>query len=468
MHRRRTKIICSLEKSTLNAAAIRENSESIDGIRIVWNPGETQAVEKFLGEISNAGKTGHIVPVIIDVSTQTRGHIASVGERTELEYGSAVKFGTVKSGADIKVRTESWDGFFKADSMVYLGYGNVVLRVQSLKGDEATCEVVQGGSIFEGMSIHVPDTRPVESFKRVSPEVLEMIVRRKCEYVMIPGFDDLNDVEELRNYLKKHGNYSPWIILKIDSDKVYSRLQKFLPVVDGIMISRMEMALSIEPSMVPLLTKEIIQQANDAAKLVLTASEMLGSMRHNATPTRAEVSDIANAVSDGTDAVVISEEIANGPYLNRAIELMGKIIDDMEEKNVSNLNWQKHEPSIESEMDAVAYAAYKTAERTGAGAIVCITVGGNTALKLSSFRAPIPIVAVTFSEDTNGKLRLVRGVSTIVLDTAPKIDEVLPVVNDRLLRDSWLKAGDSIIFVSITISSVERENSNLFTVQKLK
>ena len=285
---------------------------------------------------------------------------------------------------------------------------------------------------------------------------------------MVSGFEDSADIAELRKYFLKNGNFCPWIVLKIDSDQVYTKLSQMFPLVDGVMISRMEMALSIQPSMVPLLTKEIIQQANDAAKVVFIASEMLGSMRWNATPTRAEVSDIANAVADGTDAVVVSEEIANGPHLKRAIDLVEKILEDVEDKSGVQINWQKREPAIESEMDAVGYAAYKTAERTGAKAIVCITVSGNTALKLASFRAPVPIIAVTFSDDTNGKLRLVRGVSTIVLDTAPKIDEVLPVVNDRLLRDSWLKAGDTIIFVSITISSVERENSNLFTVQKLQ
>jgi pyruvate kinase len=118
-------------------------------------------------------------------------------------------------------------------------------------------------------------------------------------------------------------------------------------------------------------------------------------------------------------------------------------------------------------MDAVSFAAYRTARRVQAKAIVCITKAGNTALKLASFRAPVPIIAVTFSPDVLRKLSVVRGVDGLVLGVDPKIDDVLPVVNDRLLRDSWLQSGDRIVFISVTLSSLGREASNLFTVQQL-
>jgi pyruvate kinase len=194
---------------------------------------------------------------------------------------------------------------------------------------------------------------------------------------------------------------------------------------------------------------------------------MLASMRRNNTPTRAEVSDVANAVLDGTDAVVLSEEVANGKYGEQAVAVMHRIIRDIEEGHKIKPNWIKHQPSVETEMDAIAYQAYRTAERVQAKAIACITKAGNTAVKLATFRAPIPIIAVTFSPAVVRKLSLVRGVEALLLDVDPRIDEVLPVVNDKLVRGSWLRAGDPIIFVSITLSSVGRESSNLFSVQHL-
>ena len=118
-------------------------------------------------------------------------------------------------------------------------------------------------------------------------------------------------------------------------------------------------------------------------------------------------------------------------------------------------------------MDAITFNAYKTAQGVGAKAIVCITKDGNTAIRLASFRVPVPVIAVTFSSETRDKLRVVRGVQTLYLDMEPNIDNVLPTVNDFLLKESWLKKGDNIIFVAVTLSSLSEEASNLFTIQKL-
>jgi pyruvate kinase len=147
---------------------------------------------------------------------------------------------------------------------------------------------------------------------------------------------------------------------------------------------------------------------------------------------------------------------------------MDRIILDTEKRGASELNWLKVSPSIETGMDAIAYSAYLTAERVRAKAIVCVTKEGNTALRLASFRAPVPVIAVTFSERVAKKLSLARGVQALVLKMDPNIGEVLPIVNEQLVRQSWLKPGDKIIFVSITISSVSAKGSNLFTVQELQ
>ena len=176
---------------------------------------------------------------------------------------------------------------------------------------------------------------------------------------------------------------------------------------------------------------------------------------------------MANAVIDGTDAVVLSEEVANGKYGSQAVAVTHRILQDIEAQQAVKPNWIKAAPPIQNEMDAVAASAYRTAERIKSKALVTITKAGNTALKLSSFRPPIPIIAVTFSPWVQRRLAVVRGVETILLDMDPNLDEVLPVVNDRLVRNSWLKAGDSIVFVAITLSPLSRESSNLLTIQTL-
>ncbi|MCX6126658.1 MAG: pyruvate kinase [Proteobacteria bacterium] len=257
-------------------------------------------------------------------------------------------------------------------------------------------------------------------------------------------------------------------MLRVDSRTVYEKLDELIPLVEGLLISRRELALTSNPATIPMLTKEIIQKSNNYAKLVVTASEMLGSMRRGPTPTRAEVSDIANAISDGSDAIMLSEEVTHGRFGARALGVMHNIIKDTERQHFSELNWMKVSPAIETEMDAISFSAYKTAERVGAKAIVCVTKSGNTALRLASYQPPVPIIAVTFDPSVAKRLSLVRGVQALVLDGDPAIGQVLPHVNDKLTNHSWLNAGDKIVFVSVTLSPVSKLASNLFTVQQLQ
>jgi pyruvate kinase len=352
--------------------------------------------------------------------------------------------------------------------MVYMGYGQVVLKVKELSKDQVTLEVLQGGTIFPNMEIHIPETRLKRSLDSIDDKFLQKICDLNVEYLVLPGITEANDIVKFSERIGKMTEDVPWLILRIDSMDVYRRLDELLPHVDGILISRREMALTTNPATIPMITKEINQMADDHAKIVLTASEMLGSMRRSATPTRAEVSDIANAINDGSDALVLSEEVAHGPFGAQAIAVMNRIIEDTERHGGEALNWVKLEPSIQTEMDAIAYNAYLTAERVHAKAIVCITKTGNTALRLASYRAPVPIVAVTFDERVARKLSLTRGVRPLVLKVDPKIDQVLPMVNNQLVQESWLRPGDKIVFVSITLSSVSAKASNLFTVQRLK
>ena len=257
--------------------------------------------------------------------------------------------------------------------------------------------------------------------------------------------------------------------MKINAARVVKHLDELLPHVRGVLISRLAIAMSMgEPAQVPMLTKEVIQTSNDQAKIVLVASEMLASMRHAATPTRAEVSDIANAVMDGADGVVLSEDLPYGTYARRGLLIAKKTIEDIEQSSAGKSpNWIKRKPVVDDELAAVTYTAYRAAQRNHAKAIVCITKTGNTALHLASFRPVIPIIAVSLSEDVQRRMSLIRGVTGFYLDSSPGIEQVLPLINQKLVTDSWLKKGDKIVFVSVTISSVGQEASNLFTVQTL-
>lgn len=465
---RRTKVIKSFEGSALSPSeAELVLREEVDVVRLVYRPECVRAICDFQEVLSKADN-GRGVPVMIDVSGWSQGSLNNLFEPRDVAFGDRLTFSPIGGAGNIQVKTDWWDQLFREGSSVYLGTGMVALKVDKVNGDLVELLVEQGGTIYPDMEIVIPETRKDPERYKIDLERLAIVLDQGADYLIVPGQWSASYLKDVRESLvRRHGDRSPWLIVKVDSGDVYERLETLLTTVDGVLISRREMSLTVNPATVPMITKEIIQLCNDEAKIVVTASEMLASMRYNATPTRAEVSDMANAVIDGTDAVVLSEEVANGKYGSQAIAVTHRIIQDIEAQQAVKPNWIKAAPPIQNEMDAVAASAYRTAERINSKALVTITKAGNTALKLASFRPPIPIIAVTFSPWVQRRLAVVRGVETILLDMDPNLDEVLPVVNDRLVRNSWLKAGDSIVFVAITLSPLSRESSNLLTIQTL-
>jgi len=468
-----TKMVWSFSSQVLDEALARRiANEKVTALRLVFHGDAEDRIPKFIEQFRRA-RSPHAAEqasIMVDLSYGARAQLADLQEPTEVQFGEKLTMSPVSAKADtrFKVQVRYWDGLFREGAMVYMGYGHVVLKVKSLSKNQVELDVIQGGTVYPNMEIHIPETRAKRGLDSIEDKHLQKICDLHVEYLVLPGITDPQEVQTFQNRIEKMTKDPPWLILRIDSIDAYKRLDDLLPVVDGILISRRELALTTNPVTIPMLTKEINQKADDYAKIVLTASEMLGSMRRGPTPTRAEVSDIANAINDGSDALVLSEEVAHGPFAVQALEVMGRIIEDTEKRSAEELNWMKLTPSIETEMDAIAYNAYLTAERVRAKAIVCVTKEGNTALRLASYRAPVPVIAVTFSDRVARKLSLARGVQSLVLRMDPNIGEVLPIVNDQLVRQSWLKPGDKIVFVSITLSSVSARGSNLFTVQRLQ
>ena len=465
---RRTKIVKSFEGKALTAEeAAKVASQAVDVLRLVYHPKQVGALIDFIRTVKSHRTNEVQLPIMLDISSWNQGATGSLKEPREVSFGEKITFSPVSKG-DIPVQTDNWNALFAKDAKVFVGAGNVVLQTIKISSELAEFEVVQGGKIYPGMEIAVPATRKDPERLLVSPEALSDLLKEGIDYLLINGQWQTQRIVSFRETLRKaHGDLTPWLLVKVDSDDVYERLPQLLHVTDGVMISRREMALTMNPATIPMVTKQIIQLCNDQARIAITASEMLASMRRNVTPTRAEALDAANAVLDGTDAVVISEEVANGKYGAQAVQVMDRIILDIEEREHVRPNWIKHAPRVENEMDAIAYNAYRTAERVNAKAIVTITKDGNTALKLASFRPPIPVIAVTFSENVRRRLSIVNGVNALKLDSSPILDDVLPVVNDQLVRESWLKPGDAIILVAITLSPVGHESSNLFSIQVL-
>ncbi|MCY4381443.1 MAG: pyruvate kinase, partial [Proteobacteria bacterium] len=210
-----------------------------------------------------------------------------------------------------------------------------------------------------------------------------------------------------------------------------------------------------------------IDRSRDYAKLTVVASQMLGSMQKNITPTRAEVSDIANAVYDGADAIMLSEDILKGRYAFDAVGVAERIILDIVGESSSHQKEVRAMSELDGEMDVICSQAAKIAMTVKAKALVCITKTGNTAIRLSTLDTRLPIFAITFHDHCCQKLKLLRGVYGMMLHSQPNLDEVLPRVNELLKNSGALDKGDKYVFVTVTLSSMSQEASNLFTIQSI-
>ncbi len=474
---RKTKVVWSYSAAQLRPEFASHAVEvEADVVRLVFEKKNLPEISVFLNQLNEVSKSGsYRPPVMLDLSPTSRAYLTDVGNSREISFGETLVLSSETAVGSLKVTSDYWDELFKEGESAFLDYGNIQLKILSVEKSKSVYKVTStvelGGTITSDMPVHVPSTRAIshsaQRLNQLAPDEMKQMASQGIDYLVVSGAVGHEYMRELKRVFHEVSGREPWLLLKIDSKLIVEKLPEFLDDIHGVYVSRRDLALTTDAALVPMITKEIIQLCNEHAKIIVTASEILGSMRKNPTPTRAEVSDIANAVIDGTDAVVLAEEIPLGPYTGRALDVVDKVIKDVEQSSAVHRNWGKADPKIKIEMDAVAYGAFHTARRVGAKAIVCLTELGNTALKLSSFRPPIDVIAVTFDESTRRKMALVRGVDGMLLNKNLNIEQVLDVINHGLLENSWLKEGDLIVFVSVTLSSVSRTDSNLFTVQRL-
>ena len=441
------------------------NQPEADAIRLAILPYEMKDRLAQLATLKNENPSFN-VPLIVDLHRNPRASLRLGCESIELSFGQKIEVSPERSDTGLYIETPEWRGLFQEGETVYCGSG-ATLNTLAVSDQGVTLEVVQGNRIYDRTELYVPGTQKPPRYADIPEESWQALESEVVDYLILPSFESHEELQLLTERIEKC-RFQPWLILKVGSVATYEALPKLLPLVRGVVISRIELAMDTDPAQVPMLTKEIITSCKDETKICLVASDMLGSMRFNPTPTRAEVSDIGNAVMDSADAIVLSEVLTQGDYALRGFELAHKTICDVEDSPIEmTSNWQKGQPEIKDEIHAVTYAAYRAAYRNDAKAIVCITKMGNTAIHLSCFDIKTPIIAITLASEVVRRLQLVRGVEGVCLDEMPSADQVLPLINNILVQQGKLELGDKYVFVSVTHSSIAKAESNLFTIQTI-
>ena len=344
-------------------------------------------------------------------------------------------------------------------SVIMVDDGKKQLQVLSVKGNDIVCRVIVGGELKPRRGINVPGAHlSIPSITEKDREDLLFGLAEGVDMIALSFVRRVEDIDELRTLLREKEVDLP-IIAKIETQESIENLAAILAAADGTMVARGDLAIEVPAEKVPLYQKNIIEQCRMLGKPVITATQMLESMIHSPVPTRAEVSDVANAIFDGTDAVMLSEETTLGSYPEEAISVMARIASTVEH------SLSKVSSTHLSVVDAISASVTQAAQDVGAKLIVALTESGTTAQMVARFNPPCPIIALTPHRQTVHKLTLVSGVYPYQIDPIPSLDAGLERISTFLKEQQLAEKGDRVIIAAGIRFGVSGSTNMLFCLE---
>ncbi len=352
----------------------------------------------------------------------------------------------------------------KPGARILLDDGMMALKVLSVAARAVDCLVVEGGVLKDHKGINLPGVAvSAPSLTDKDLEDLEFCLEAGVDFIALSFVRRGSDVEELKKIILERGKQIP-VIAKIEKPEALRNFKSVLKAADAIMVARGDLGVELRPERVPLIQKKIIRACNAVGKPVITATQMLESMIVHPRPTRAETSDVANAILDGTDAVMLSGETAAGAYPVEAVHTMAKVALDVERAGLWSV--QQHRVlHSENVAGAVAEAACYAASILKARAIVVFTQSGSTAALIARFRPQLPIIAFTPFPEIQRRLSLYWGVKTWPVGSMEGTDQQIQAVEDTLLAAGFRK-GDLVV-ITMGVPLAARGSTNLMKVHKL-
>jgi len=337
-------------------------------------------------------------------------------------------------------------------SRILIDDGLVELEVlEIIDGTDIKCVVLNGGTIKDRKGVNVPNIAinlPAVTEKDI--EDIKFGIENDVDFIAASFIRKADDVIEIRKVLEENGGQHIEIISKIENQQGVDNIDEIIQASDGIMVARGDLGVEIEAEKIPILQKQIIKKCNLAGKPVITATQMLDSMMRNPRPTRAEVTDVANAILDGSDAVMLSGETASGKYPIEAVKTMHNIAINTESSSqyMETLQSKRTLDNHISTTNAISRATCTTAEDLKASAIITATSSGYTSKAVSKFRPQSPIIAATTSERVMRKLALVWGVYPVLSAKSESTDEIIDVSIHSAMLKGYVKEGDLIVITA--------------------
>jgi pyruvate kinase len=354
-------------------------------------------------------------------------------------------------------------------SRILLSDGLIELRVHEVNGADVICEIINGGKLGENKGINLPGIAVrVPSLTEKDDIDLEFALRAGVDAVAVSFVRTAEDVNLVRNRVAAYGGQT-WIIAKLEKPQAIEHLEGILQAADGIMVARGDLGVEVPPEKVPALQKHIIRRAADYRKPVITATQMLESMIDNPRPTRAEVSDVANAIYDGSDAVMLSGESAMGAYPVEAVRMMARIVAEAE-LNIANAKAEGVAPprprhKTLSVAETICEATAHAAEDLDLRGIAIFTESGATAIKLSKYQPAAPIYAFSSIDVTINRLNLLWGVIPMHCAKVQTAESMVQLAETILEQGGYVKKGEIIALIAGT--GTKSGSTNFLRLHKL-
>lgn len=370
----------------------------------------------------------------------------------ELKRGDNITITTKDIIGDEKIVSINYPEFpkeVKVGDKIMVDDGKKKFEVISVKGDEVLCKILVGGSTKGRRGVNLPDSDiSVSSLTEKDKKDLEFGIKHKVDFFAFSFVRSAKDVKELREILNKKKSKAK-IIAKIETPQAIKNLDEILDLCDGLMVARGDLAIEIRAETVPMIQKMIIKKCNDKGKIVITATQMLESMIKTPVPTRAEVSDVANAILDGTDAIMLSEETTLGEYPVQAVETMTRVALEIEHNYPErSIIYDKKADNKMAITDSITGGVVRIAHDTDAHAIVAITNTGFTARMISRHKPRPFIIAITPDKTTFNQLSLSFGCIPILAEISKDIKDITKLVKTFCLKNKIALKGDNIVFTS--------------------
>ncbi len=472
IHFARTKIIGTIGPASENPEVLRQMiSAGLDVVRLNCSHSTSADLDRFIRLIRKVSSDcGEPVSILADLGGP-KIRLAELPEDVPVKTGDTI---TLTTDINYKGRDKLPAGYpelaedLEPGNCILIDDGLIQLEVLKISPPDIECRVLNDGVLKSRKGINLPGVDiSLSCITDKDREDIDFLVTQPIDYIAMSFVRSRDDIRELRDLLKSKGWSIP-IIAKIEKPEAVADLEGIIEETNMVMVARGDLGVEMSAEEVPLIQKRIIAECNRQNKPVITATQMLDSMIINPRPTRAEASDVANAVFDGTDAVMLSGETSVGRYPVESVGIMDGIVRAAEnQRRLYKTGIDLRRQEAMSFEESICHSTCLMAEENNAAAIICLTNKGRTALLLSRFRSRVPVIAFTEKMDAVRYLNIIWGVQGELIDHVKETDITLDMAAKLAKEIGYINPGDTVVFTA-GIPLLESPHTNMIKIQKIK